>query len=69
MSQKKIGEFLRGGAQMACSLCKAKGHNKKGCPNKAASTSQAYVVVPNSVDSVGKMNVPSKVILVVLNQL
>ncbi|EEF44635.1 conserved hypothetical protein [Ricinus communis] len=33
---------------MNCSLCKAKGHNKKGCPNKGTSTSQASVNVMNT---------------------
>ena len=46
---RKSGKLSRKGVEMTCSLCREKGHNKKGCPNKnpnvggprGASSSQA----------------------------
>ena len=31
---RKSGKLSRKGVDMTCSLCREKGHNKKGCPNK-----------------------------------
>ncbi|XP_070047329.1 GPI-anchored hemophore cfmA-like [Nicotiana tomentosiformis] len=39
IESRKTGKLNRCGGQVTCSLCKAKGHNKRACPHVECSTS------------------------------
>lgn len=61
---RKIGKLSRCGGQVTCSLCKANGHNKRGCPHAEGSTS-VVVAATTTIAALSIVSAPASPIDVV----